>query len=98
MAVIIEATLIGEHGRREPWLDALILVEAPLELRLERLTALRGMSREDALKRIEAQTDPLAKRTLANWVIDNSGALEEMRTQVDHIFQELLESSLDSAP
>lgn len=93
MAVIIEATLIGEQGKRDAWLDALILVDAPLDVRLERLTSLRGMGKEDALKRIKAQSDPLAKRSFSTWVIDNGGSLSDMHAQVDAVYQAILEDA-----
>jgi len=91
--VVIEATLIAEHGKRDAWIDALILVDAPLETRIERLTKLRGMAREDALKRIEAQGDPLRKRPIAAWIVDNGNDLAHTFAQVDTIYQEILESA-----
>lgn len=91
--VVIEATLIAEHGKRDAWLDDLILVDTPLEVRIDRLTTMRGMSREDALKRVDAQGDPLRKRPIATWTVDNGKDLAQTFAQVDAIYQEILESA-----
>lgn len=84
-AIVVEATLFGENGTRETWLDGLILVLSREELRLERLTSTRGMSKADALRRMAAQTPPERKQPLADWVILNDGSLEELHAAADRI-------------
>lgn len=87
--VLIEAALHGEDGTlREP-LQGLVLVLAPQEQRIDRLTSHRGMTREEALRRIEAQLDPAEKLRLAGWVIHNDRDIEHLHTQVDAIAREL---------
>lgn len=88
--VLVEAALIGEDGRVNPFFEGLILVSCPVEERLRRLTVQRGMDRAEAERRIAAQSDPEAKRTLARWVIDNGGDLESLQGQVDAIAGEIL--------
>lgn len=84
-AVIIDAALIAESGKLEPWLSGLILVSCPLEERIRRLVTLRGMREDDARQRAAAQGDPDRKRPLARWVIENSGTREALYEQVDRI-------------
>jgi dephospho-CoA kinase len=86
---VIEATLLGEQGRVEPWLRGLILVTSPLPLRIERLKKCRGMSDEEIEARIRAQTDPEEKRNLAAWVIENDGTLDQLRRQVESLAKKL---------
>ena len=88
-AVIIEAALYGEDGRLGPEMSGLILVTCPQEERIRRLVEYRGMSEEEAMRRIEAQSPPEKKRAIATWIIDNSGTLEEMEQQIDAIVKEL---------
>lgn len=83
--IIIDAALLGDSGELEPWLGGLILVTAPVEVRVQRLVSLRGMREDDARRRIAAQVDPERKRAFATWVVDNSGTLEQLYEQVDGI-------------
>ena len=89
-AIVVEATLFAENGVRESWLDGLILVVSRNEVRLERLTGARGMSKEEALKRIAAQTPPEKKEPLADWVIRNDGTLEELHAATDKVAEAIL--------
>lgn len=89
-AVIIDAALLAEKGEKEAWLDALILVSAPEELRVARLGEGRGIAEETARQRVRMQTDPETKRACSRWTIDNSGTLEELHAQVDAIVEAIL--------
>lgn len=92
-AGLVEAALLGEDGKVPPTLSGLVLVSAPAEVRLARLTTLRGMDREDALRRIAAQRDPEEKRSIARWVLDNSGDVAALREQVVRVAGELSQSA-----
>ena len=72
-----------------PFLDGLVLVLAPEETRRQRLIERRGMSAEEAQRRIKAQVPPERKRPLADWVIDNDASLDALYAQVDQIAEEL---------
>jgi dephospho-CoA kinase len=80
--VLIDAALLAEKGVKEPWLHGLILVTAPAEERIRRLVELRGMPREEAERRLAAQSPPESKRPLADWVIENHGGLDELHAAV----------------
>lgn len=69
--------------------DQIILVDAPTDLRLERLVKSRGVSEEDAANMIAAQMRAELKRARADFVIENSGSLDELHTQVDAIWEQL---------
>jgi dephospho-CoA kinase len=68
---------------------AVVVVEAPLELRLERLE-LRGVPRDDAQRRMAAQATDEERREVATHVIDNRGDLESLSRQVDAVWDDLL--------
>lgn len=88
-AVIIDAALLGENGKREKWLDGLILITAPRDVRAARLVADRRITPEQAQQRIDAQSDPDEKRPLADWVIENDGGLDTFWAKIDAIAGEI---------
>ena len=66
----------------------MIVVEAPRELRLDRLEA-RGIPRDDAERRMAAQATDEERRAIATWLVDNGGDLDALEAQVDAIWAEL---------
>jgi dephospho-CoA kinase len=58
--------------------DLVVLVDAPLRLRRERLLG-RGLSPEDAGRLIASQLPSDQKRARSDIVIDNAGTLDELR-------------------
>lgn len=64
-------------------MDAIVFVDAPRALRLERLVRDRGLSRAEATAMIDAQLPAEEKRARSSYVIDNDGTLEELRKRVD---------------
>jgi len=85
--VVHDVPLLAESQRGFEY-DAVIVVEAPLDLRLDRLEA-RGVDRADATRRIAMQASDEARRALATWVLDNSGDLAHLEAQVDAIWRDL---------
>ncbi len=71
--VLVEIPLLAEVGR-PAWCDRVICIEAPREVRLERLVR-KGMPREDAMRRISQQADDAQRRECATEVIENRGDL-----------------------
>src|SRR3954452_24057774 len=68
--------------------EAVIIVEAPDDVRLERLEG-RGLPRQKAEERIRSQADREARRAVATVVIDNSGDEAALRRRVDEVWQQL---------
>jgi dephospho-CoA kinase len=87
--VIYDAALIVENGWQKK-LDGLIVVSVPERVQLERLVRRDGLDRRSALDRVRSQL-PLAERlAVADFVIDNSGSLEQTRAQVEKLWPTLL--------
>lgn len=76
--VAIESALIYEIDLEEGF-DYIIVVDAPHESCLERVIARSGLTREDVERRMAEQLSPEEKRGLADFVIENTGTLEDLR-------------------
>lgn len=59
--------------------DLVVLVDAPEQLRRERLRKIRGLSAEDADRLLGSQLVSESKRDRSDIVIDNRGTLDELR-------------------
>jgi dephospho-CoA kinase len=86
--VVHDIPLLAESGRADSF-DAVVVVDAPAGLQVERMTRDRGWSREDAESRMAAQASREDRLAIATYVVDNTGTLEELRTRVQEIYAEL---------
>ena len=68
-------------------LSPVVVVYAPKELQLERLTKRERLPRQEALRRIELQIDIEKKRQMADYVIDNSKDLKHLQNEVENFVQ-----------
>jgi dephospho-CoA kinase len=91
--VIHDVPLLVESKRGFDY-AAVIVVEAPLEMRLDRLEA-RGVPRDDARRRIDLQASDEDRRKVATWVVDNSGDLGALDRQIDDIWTELVKRAAE---
>ena len=66
-----------------------VVVDVPPELQLERLTAQRGMTAEQAAARMAAQATRERRLAIADIVIDNSGTLADLGERVRGVWGEL---------
>lgn len=88
-AVVVEdIPLLVETGQADRF-DVVVVVSAPVEQRLDRIVRHRNTSREDAQARIDAQVSEAERTAVADVVLDNSGSLEELRAQVDELYEKL---------
>lgn len=89
---VVEAALILEAGMAKDF-DRLVVVTCRPEQRIERwahrLKVDMETARREVSRRIAAQFPDEEKIKAADYVIDNAGALDETRRQVETIFAEL---------
>jgi dephospho-CoA kinase len=88
MAILVESHL----GRDLPsgrGYDTVVVVEAPLEVRVARLVSARGVDEADARARVAAQASDEARRAVADHVIVNDGDLAALEVQVDALWRDL---------
>ena len=90
--VMLEAALLLEAGLRRRF-DQIIVVTCKPQQRIDRWAARHNLDPETAktevTRRMMAQAPVEAKIQAADFVIDNSGTVEETRKQVKDIYQQL---------
>jgi dephospho-CoA kinase len=86
--VVHDIPLLAESGRADTF-DAVIVVEAPADVQVERMVRERGWTESEALARIAAQATPQDRRALATYLVENTGTLADLRRRVEEIYAEL---------
>ena len=84
--IVLDVPLLVEAARKG--YDVVVIVEAPEDVRLERLVV-RGMGRDDARRRMAAQASDGERRRVADVVLDNSGSPEDLETQIESLWTQL---------
>jgi dephospho-CoA kinase len=75
----------------------ILLVYIPTEMQIERLMKRDRISREMAINMMSSQLPIEEKRSYADFIVDNSGALEETRRQVEEVWKKLKEFQKERA-
>jgi dephospho-CoA kinase len=92
--VVYDVPLLAESGgRRDGLFRFVVVVEAPAEVRVQRLIELRGMAADEAARRVAAQASDEQRRALADVVIDTSGSLDETAQQTDAAWLQVREAA-----
>lgn len=86
--VVYDVPLLTENDLAGMY-ELVVVVDAPVEEQVRRLTKLRGMTEEAARARIAAQATREQRRAIADRLIDNSGTLETLAAQVEELWAEL---------
>lgn len=85
--VVIEAIKLLEAGLSLRLCDEVWVVTAPRARQLSRLMENRGLSRDEAILRIDAQPSQEVKIAQADVVIDNDGDLDALRQAVQRAWR-----------
>lgn len=86
--VVHDIPLLAESGRADTF-DAVIVVDAPPEVQVERMMRDRGWTAEEARARIDAQASREDRLAIATYVVENTGTQEDLRRKVTEVFSEL---------
>lgn len=86
--VVCDIPLLFERGIVDDF-DRIVLVDAPREVRLERLVRFRNLSETEAMDMILAQMPAELKRARADYVIDNVSSVRELETRVAEVWESL---------
>jgi len=82
--VVVEAALIFESGLDKN-LDATVVVNAPEEIRIDRVARRDDLPRDEIIARIRAQMSPREISRRGDFVVENSGAEEDLIGRVTFI-------------
>ncbi|KAB1943257.1 dephospho-CoA kinase [Micromonospora sp. ALFpr18c] len=87
--VVNDVPLLVEVGLA-PTYHLVVVVQAAVPTRLERLVRARGMDRADAERRIAAQADDTRRRAAADVVLTNDATLAALHAAVDGLWEQRL--------
>lgn len=82
--ILMEIPLLFEKGMN---FHPSVLVYCPRELQFKRIKERDGLPDKDIQNRLSSQIDIEEKKKLADYVIDNSGTLQETRKQVENLLK-----------
>jgi dephospho-CoA kinase len=90
VVVVYDVPLLAEtKGDRHKSFDLVVVVDADIETRIDRMVELRGMSRAEAEGRLRAQASDADRLKLADVIIDGNGSLEHTLEQTDALWRDL---------
>jgi len=87
--VVFMAPLLFEVGL-DKFCDTVWVISADKEVQIKRLRERDGISREDALKRIDAQMSLQKKEEKADFVIENNDSKAALKEKIDHHWSKIL--------
>jgi dephospho-CoA kinase len=93
-AIVVHDVPLLVEGRGARAYQMIIVVEAPLELRLERLAG-RGMGREQAEARMAVQATDEQRRAAADEVILNDATLDDLRAVVGRVWERMVDKAAE---
>ena len=99
--VILDIPLLAESRAKDGALDArgtsaIIVVDCPVDTAVARLVEHRGFDEADARARVAAQATREDRLSLADFVVDNSGAVDALDAEIDRCWTWL--ASIDVTP
>lgn len=87
-AVVYDMPLLVDNGLDKA-MDLVVVVDVDAETRVARLVAWRGLTEEDARRRLDAQISDEERLAAADVVIDNNGNLESLDRQVADLIERI---------
>jgi dephospho-CoA kinase len=87
--LVQDIPLLVETGQGAAF-HLVLVVDAPEDVRLQRMRELRGMTEEAARSRMAAQATRDARLAAADVVLDNSGTVQHLLDQVDRLWDKRL--------
>jgi dephospho-CoA kinase len=88
-AVLVHSMPLLAEREHAAGYDLVVVVDAPDEVRLERLVGQRGLPEADARARMAAQVSREQRLAIADVVVRNDGTLDGLVDQVDRLWADL---------
>ncbi|CAN5502945.1 hypothetical protein BH10ACT6_BH10ACT6_07280 [soil metagenome] len=86
--VVYDVPLLVDAGRTDEF-DLIVVVNASTATRIARMIEYRGMTRDEALHRVNSQATDTERLAIADIVIDANGTLDETLQQADALWETL---------
>ena len=86
--VVHDIPLLVETGQQDGF-HILVVVDAPADLRIQRLVENRGLTLPQARQRVALQATDSARRDAADVIVSGSGTEDELRAAVDALWARL---------
>jgi dephospho-CoA kinase len=83
--------LVEAAGDRPIRFDLVVVVNASAQTRMKRLVELRGLSEEEAARRLSSQASDAERLAIADEVIESDGTFEETLAQADDLYRRIAE-------
>ena len=96
-AVVVYDVPLLTEARGKAEFDVVVVVSAPEDVRIERMVSLRGMSRDEATRRIRSQVPEEQRRALADILIESGGTLDETLARADEVWLDLRQRAVGGA-
>ncbi|GAA0177375.1 dephospho-CoA kinase [Clostridium sediminicola] len=87
--VLIDAPTLIEHGLHKI-MDINVLVWVDKDTQIRRVMIRDSLSRNNTINRINAQMCLDLKKEIVDYVVNNTGSIEDSEKQVDKIFKEIM--------
>jgi dephospho-CoA kinase len=87
--VVSDVPLLFEKGWQNV-VDVVVLVYTSRDTQIQRLMARNGYSRQEAESRLTSQMPIDEKALLADFIINNNGPLDQVQSEIDRVWDELL--------
>jgi dephospho-CoA kinase len=88
--LVFVVPLLIESGSWVQLVDYLVVVDCPEETQIERVMHRNNMTRSEVANVLKAQTSRHARLAAANAIIENQGSLDELKSEVLNLHQQLL--------
>ena len=92
VGILIDAPLLFEAGLDKNC-DMVLLIVADMDVRIHRVCARDGATEQEVRNRINSQMSDEEKKLRSDIIVDNSGTLEELETQLENFFVEFSKNS-----
>lgn len=88
VVVVYDVPLLVEARLHEVYdFDLIVVVQASVATRIDRMVSLRGLTREEAMHRVNSQADDAERLAIADVVIDSEGSLDDTIRQTDRLWR-----------
>lgn len=93
--LVFVVPLLIESGTWQHLIDYLVVVDCPVETQIKRVMHRNNLSRAEVEKILKAQASRLDRNSQANTVIENTGDLGNLKSQVKNLNEKFLQISED---